>query len=294
MSMISGPVNIPGGSTASSGRLGDFVVALVGFTVGVPLALLLIVALIYGASYVLVDLIAVKLGLISAWGGLVSINAITAPSAALVGESLILGAVTGSVIGIARVFRRWRKDHHQWIIEALFSSEALNALRLGVACLSLHVTISLLASWLVTLGGVYWPWPTDLGGHGGALIVPGSMIGIGGGSGGGWDPAVFAFAIVFGILLACIFAGIAICMSFSGAALLLMLGDSMLRGGVFGGSLAAAGKLMESTLRVGEGDSLMANAVFTGIFAGAANAAIYIAIVFVGSAMFGIEYLPPN
>jgi hypothetical protein len=52
MAMLNGP-NLGGvvGSSSSSGRFGDFIVALVGFAVGLPLAMILVVALTYFASY---------------------------------------------------------------------------------------------------------------------------------------------------------------------------------------------------------------------------------------------------
>lgn len=285
-------------STSGSGRMGDLVVGLVGFAVGLPLAVLLVVLLAYFASYVLVDLVSVKVGLIAAWGVLVSVNRTVQAVAPLVGESLLGGVITGSVVGVAYFFRRWREDHHQWAIEALFSQEALTALRYGIACLALHVTISVFASWLISLAGACWPWPVALGGHGGALVVAGALA-VGGGFGGpgGWDPAAFAFTMVFVILLACFLAAIAICLSYSGVALLLIvIGEAALRGGVAGGSIAAAGVLMRSVFkgRSSSRDDWWAGAVSTGILTGAANSLVYLVIVFVGGALGGREYIPAN
>jgi hypothetical protein len=298
MAIINKP-NLGGfvGSSSSSGRFGDFVVALVGFAVGLALAVILMALLTYFASYLLVDLVAVKLGLINAWARLVSVNGTVQTFTALAGDSLLAGALTGSLVGIAHLFRRWRKDHHQWVVEALFSSEALAAFRFGFACLALHVTISVFASWLVSLGGAYWPWPAALGGHGGTLVVAG-ILATGGGFGGpsGWEPATFAFAIVFAILLVSFFAAIAISLSYSGVALILgVIGEGMLRGGLSGGSLAAAGKLMGSVLSSESPyPDWWVEVVSTGIRTGAINAVLYLLIVFVGGAVFGIDYISAN
>jgi hypothetical protein len=244
-----------------------------------------------------VDLIGVKVGLIGAWGGLVSVNMTDQTFEALVSENLLFGALTGSLVGVAYFFRRWRKDHHQWVIEALFSPQALSAFRYGLACLSLHVTISVFASWFLSLVGAYWPWPVALGGHGSALVVAGALASGGAfGGPGGWDPATFAFGIVFAILLVCFLVAIAICMTYSGVTLILIvIGKATLSGSLSGGSLAAAGELMRSVL-TGESayDDWWGSAVFTGIWAGAVNAVIYLLIVFVGGALFGIEYFPSN
>lgn len=273
--------------------MGDFIVGLVGFAVGLPLAVIILALLVYFASYVLVDLVAVKVGLISAWAGLVSINAADQTFSELIGESLLFGAFTGSLIGVAYFFRRWRKEHHQWAIEALFSPEALSAMRYGLACLTLHVTISVFASWLVSLAGAYWPWPVALGGHGGSLVVAGALASGGGfGGPGGWDPASFGLGIVFTILLACFFAAIVISLSYSGVALILMaIGEAMLRGGLSGGALAATGRLMLSVLSGDPHGEWWGSAVFTGILSGAASAVIYLLVIFAGGALFGIRYV---
>lgn len=328
--------------TALGRFLGGVFGALVATFLGSVVACMILAGLAAGLWWV-----AAHIGLVGLWASFVHLSTVSSSWYALFEESVLFGLAAGFVIGILQFYRRWRGQHHRWVVEALISPEALGALRYGVAALILHMLISGLIAAALSWTGVHFSLPADLGGHGAGIAISNPNFlydlyaagGGGGGAGGGWDPSHFWFDALLVIFAACFFIAVIVCLLYAALACFLTIsvtakasvaGQALVRGAVFGTTVALTGALMELAMRRRDDQQryfeekqrnslksytkeTQAQALqdlisrfgnnfpyidwerwflqpgLTGAITGALNAGLYLAVIFLGAAIFGIQ-----
>src|SRR5690606_37460379 len=125
--------------------VGTIVTALASFAVVLACG---VIAL--GASSA-VQFAMAQAGLLAAWVAQASAAAGEPLTMTAIGWSIVnniaFGALVGLILGLVQFVRRWRKERHRWLVEAVISPSSLAALSYGVASVALHVLISALAAW---------------------------------------------------------------------------------------------------------------------------------------------------
>jgi hypothetical protein len=320
-----GPVGPTGPQTRGEEIVGDIVVGSF-VTVLASGGTILVTGMIAFAVAAAVQFVAAETGLLAAWGALVQITQVTALDAeriaGLLLENMLFGAIVGLILGIAHFLRRWRKNRHRWVLEAVISPSGLAAASYGAVCLFLHVAISVIAAWaLGALFGLFLPSPQALlAGHDAGLVME-TLLGAGGG-GEGDVAGELALRLLFFIVFVLLVAAVLVCNLYAAAGWVFFrfapwrdFGATAAEGAIAGGAsgIGALGAAMllrcaitrlnlredewrkdaaRARINLEEDGRSFAHAFVTASFAGAAQALVYAVIVFSCAAAYGVEVGP--
>ncbi len=285
-------------------------------------ALVVIAAVGFLTAHILVSWIGSGLGLTHAWLHLQTSASETAASlsdyGALVGRNLFFGALVGIILGAIRFKRLHASERFRWMLETVISPDGYNALRAGIGCLLLHVSISLVIALFISWMGVVLPLPHLGTGNHIALLATGSHFALGGGGGDGPPEIALLEQLIAVIVMLAIVAGAIFTLAYWGAGSWVLNKVSWATGvsGAAGEAsyrlaaqfglimfLVMAGKLrgppnnrtMTPTeraceirmLKYEDGQSIL-HMVFKGLFTGFIHAILYALAVAIGSAVFGL------
>jgi hypothetical protein len=162
------------------------------------------------AAHVLVNWIGVPLGLIQAWTHLERLSSEHASSISdygrLVGQNVVFGMFSGIAIGALRYRRLQTNKLMKWLLEAVLTPTGYSATKVGLSCLVLHVSISVVVAIVLSVFGVLLPLPHFAGETYFALLATGNQF-VAGGGGGSPDSDILV-NLISAILIIAFFASV--------------------------------------------------------------------------------------